>query len=45
MMHIHKNGEAVVGIYSYDMAASKTNRAMKMAKLAGFPLRVTFLPE
>lgn len=40
MMSVHKGGEAVVGRYTYDIAASKRNRAMSLAKAAGYPFRV-----
>ena len=45
MMQVHEQGEAVVGIYSYDIAMSKTNKATDMAINAGFPLMVTCEPE
>lgn len=34
-----KNGNAVVGIYSFDIAKTKINKAHAMAYNAGFPLR------
>lgn len=40
MMTVHKGGEAVVGKYTYDIAASKRNKALTMAKTAGYPFRV-----
>ena len=40
MMTVHKSGEAVVGTYTYDIAATKRARAMSMAKEAGYPFRV-----
>ncbi len=41
MMMVHKNGKAVVGKYSYDMALTKINAAMSRAKAKGFPFRMT----
>ena len=41
MMNIHKNGQAVVGKYPYDIAVTKTRIALDRAKEQGFPLRVT----
>ena len=32
MMHVHKNGRAVVGAYPYDIALTKTNAAMTKAR-------------
>ncbi|MBO4291792.1 MAG: ATP-dependent Clp protease adaptor ClpS [Lachnospiraceae bacterium] len=40
MLHVHKNGKAVVGIYPYDIAVTKTDEAMKRAKNEGFPFRM-----
>ena len=45
MLTVHEQGKAVVGIYSYDMAVSMTNRATAMAKAEGYPLRITYEPE
>ncbi len=41
MMMVHKNGRAVVGIYPYDIAATKVNAALDRAKAEGFPFRMT----
>ena len=45
MMDVHKSGKAVVGIYSYDIALSKVQKAVAMARNEGFPLRLTCEPE
>lgn len=45
MMAVHKSGQAVVGIYSYDIAKSKVRKATDMARAENFPLRLTFKPE
>lgn len=45
MMRVHREGQAVVGIYSYDVAMTKTSIATSMARQEGFPLRVTCEPE
>ncbi len=34
-----KKGNAIVGIYSFDMAKTKVNKALALAHNAGFPLR------
>ena len=40
-----KVNSAVVGIYSYDIAHSKVQKATRMARNEGFPLRLTVTPE
>jgi len=41
MMKIHLEGSAVVGTYSKDIAESKAQLTMQLAKAEGFPLQVT----
>jgi ATP-dependent Clp protease adaptor protein ClpS len=45
MLAVHHSDKAVVGIYSYDVAASKVRKATAMAREEGFPLRLTMEPE
>ena len=45
MLQVHHSDKAVVGIYSYDIAVSKVNKATQMARQKGFPLRLTCEPE
>ena len=45
MMRVHREGQAVVGVFSYDVAMTKANQAIAMARQDGFPLRVTCEPE
>jgi ATP-dependent Clp protease adaptor protein ClpS len=45
MLQVHHSDQAVVGIYSYDVAQSKIQRATMMAREEGFPLRLTCQPE
>ena len=45
MLQVHHSDKAVVGIYSYDIAVSKVNKATRMAREAGYPLRLTYEPE
>ena len=45
MLQVHHSDKAVVGIYSYDVATSKARKATKMAREAGYPLRLTVDPE
>ncbi len=41
MLQVHHSDKAVVGIYSYDVATSKANKATSMARENGFPLRLS----
>ena len=41
MMEVHKSGNGIAGIYPYDIAISKANKAMTMAKEEGFPFKLT----
>ena len=45
MLQVHHSSKAVVGIYSYDIAASKARKATEMARAEGYPLRLTVEPE
>lgn len=45
MLSVHHKGKAIVGVYSYDVALSKIQRATAMAREEGFPLRLTCEPE
>ena len=45
MLQVHHSDKAVVGIYTYDVATSKVNKATEMAREADFPLRLTVEPE
>ncbi len=44
MLKVHHEGQAIVGVYTYDIARSKTEKATQMARDAGFPLRITYQP-
>jgi ATP-dependent Clp protease adaptor protein ClpS len=45
MMEVHKNGKGIAGIYPYDIAISKANKAMTIAKEEGFPFKLTVEEE
>ena len=45
MLQVHHSDKAVVGIYSYDIAVSKVQKATLMAREEHFPLRLTYEPE
>ena len=40
MMEVHNGGKSVVGIYSYDIARSKVERATSLARGEGYPFRM-----
>lgn len=40
MLQVHEQGHSVVGIYTYDIAVSRTRLAVQTARKNGFPLRV-----
>ena len=41
MLSVHKKGQAVVGKYPYDIAATKVSTALSRAKASGYPFRMT----
>ena len=45
MLQVHHSDKAVVGIYTYDIAVSKVQKATQMAREEGFPLRLSYEPE
>ena len=45
MLQVHKSNSAVVGVYSYDIALSKVQKATHMDRSKGFPIRLTVEPE
>ncbi len=45
MLHVHHRGVGVAGTYPYDIAESKAEKAMSLARDAEFPLLCTVEPE
>ena len=45
MLTVHKEGQAIVGLYTLDIAVSKSQKAMRMAREQGFPFQLTWEPE
>ena len=41
MLQVHNSDKAVVGVYSYDVAMSKAQKATDIARDEGYPLRLT----
>ncbi len=44
MLKVHHEEKAVVGIYSYDIAKSKAEKAMEKAREEKYPLKLTYMP-
>jgi ATP-dependent Clp protease adaptor protein ClpS len=44
MLNVHQKGIGVAGTYSYEVAESKAEKAMKLAREHEFPLRTTVEP-
>ena len=41
MLDVHKKGHGVVGVFSYDIAATKVSHVHEMARQSEFPLRAS----
>lgn len=41
MYDVHRKGRGIVGVYTYDIAATKVKRVHDMARENGFPLKCT----
>ena len=41
MMHVHRNGRGLAGVYTYEVAETKAEQVASLARNAGFPLRAT----
>ncbi|MDE6553038.1 MAG: ATP-dependent Clp protease adaptor ClpS [Muribaculaceae bacterium] len=41
MLKVHETGKAAVGTYIFDIARSKAQATIRMARAEGFPLQVT----
>ena len=39
MMHVHVNGRGIAGIYPWEVAETKADTVVSMARDAGFPLK------
>lgn len=45
MLHVHYNGVGVAGVYTYEVAETKTRLVEKLAKENEYPLRLSMEPE
>ena len=41
MMHVHRNGRGLAGVYTYEVAETKAEQVASLASDAGYPLRAT----
>ena len=39
MMHVHVNGRGIAGVYPWEVAETKAETAISLARGAGFPLK------
>lgn len=45
MLKAHHEGDALVGVYSYDIAKSKVEKALERSRSANYPLKFIYMPE
>lgn len=45
MLQVHKGGKAVVGVYSYDIAKTKVETTLALARKEGYPFKVELQEE
>ncbi len=45
MLYVHRKGQAVIGVYTYDVAETKVKQVEELAKEQGYPLLCTMEPE
>ena len=44
MMHVHRNGRGVAGVYPWEVAESKVEAVISLAREGGFPMRAVAEP-
>ncbi len=45
MLNVHRNGLGVAGVYTFEVAETKMNKTLALAKEHEFPLKLTMEPE
>jgi ATP-dependent Clp protease adaptor protein ClpS len=45
MLHVHRSGVGIAGVYTYEIAEAKVSEVMKAAEEAEYPLLCTFEPD
>ena len=41
MMHVHRNGRGLAGVYTWEVAETKVEKVTSLSREAGYPLRAT----
>ena len=41
MMHVHRNGRGLAGVYTWEVAETKADKVAALASEAGYPVRAT----
>jgi ATP-dependent Clp protease adaptor protein ClpS len=41
MMHVHRNGRGLAGVYTWEVAETKVEQVATLSREAGYPLRAT----
>jgi ATP-dependent Clp protease adaptor protein ClpS len=44
MFQVHNDGKGIAGIYSYDIAQTKADQTIQLARANGYPLQLTVEP-
>ncbi len=45
MLHVHKNGKGLAGVYTREIAETKTNAVVELSRQNGFPLQCSMEKE
>lgn len=45
MIHVHKSGKGLAGIYTREIAETKTDRVLQMSGKSGYPLKCSMEKE
>lgn len=45
MLHVHRNGIGVAGVYTRDIAETRVDQVLRNARESGHPLQCTMEPE
>ncbi len=45
MLHVHRNGNGIAGVYSREIAEAKALKSVKLARDSGYPFLATTEPE
>lgn len=45
MLHVHNNGVGVAGIYPYEVAETKVQKTLQLARRYEYPLQLSLEPE